>query len=70
MQQKRALVTGAARRLGRAMALCLAGRGYDVAVHYSSSQDEAGDVVREIKKLAEKLWLFRPTCRSKNKCSR
>ena len=54
MQQKRALVTGAARRLGRAMALCLAGRGYDVAVHYSSSQDEAGDVVREISKIGRK----------------
>lgn len=54
MQQKRALVTGAARRLGRAMAINLAGRGYDVAVHYSSSQDEAGEVVREIEKIGRK----------------
>jgi len=54
MQQKRALVTGAARRLGRAMALSLAGRGYDVAVHYSSSPDEAGEVVREIEKIGRK----------------
>jgi NAD(P)-dependent dehydrogenase (short-subunit alcohol dehydrogenase family) len=44
----RALVTGGARRLGRAMALYLAGRGYDVAVHYSTSQDEAESVVAEI----------------------
>lgn len=37
----RALVTGAARRLGRDMALYLARRGYDVAIHYSASQAEA-----------------------------
>ena len=37
----RALVTGAGKRLGRAMALYLAGRGYDVAVHYASSGDSA-----------------------------
>jgi NAD(P)-dependent dehydrogenase (short-subunit alcohol dehydrogenase family) len=41
MRQGRALVTGAGRRLGRAMALYLAGRGYDVAFHYATSQDEA-----------------------------
>lgn len=36
-----ALVTGAARRLGRAVALALAGRGFDVAIHYDRSADEA-----------------------------
>ncbi|MFV0300296.1 MAG: SDR family oxidoreductase, partial [Paracoccus sp. (in: a-proteobacteria)] len=36
-----ALVTGAARRLGRAMALYLAGRGLDIAIHYDRSRDEA-----------------------------
>ena len=40
-----ALVTGAAKRLGREMALYLAGRGLDVAVHYNGSRDEAEDVV-------------------------
>ena len=46
---KRALVTGGAKRLGRAMALYLAGRGYDVAVHYAGSADEASGVVDEIR---------------------
>jgi NAD(P)-dependent dehydrogenase (short-subunit alcohol dehydrogenase family) len=36
-----ALVTGAARRLGRAMALRLAERGHDVVVHYAGSAEEA-----------------------------
>ncbi len=41
----RALVTGAARRLGRAMALALAEDGHDVAVHYHGSGDDAREVV-------------------------
>lgn len=45
---KRALVTGAGHRLGRAMAVYLAGRGYDVAVHYSSSRAGAEDTVAQI----------------------
>lgn len=44
----RALVTGAGKRLGRAMAIYLAGRGYDVAVHYASSGDQADAVVAQI----------------------
>ncbi|HSF64258.1 MAG TPA: SDR family oxidoreductase [Paracoccaceae bacterium] len=45
----RALVTGGARRLGRAMALYLAGRGYDVAIHYAGSAAEAEGAVAEIR---------------------
>ncbi|MEO1140039.1 MAG: SDR family oxidoreductase [Pseudomonadota bacterium] len=46
---RRALVTGAGKRLGRAMALYLGKRGYDVAVHYASSSTGAEEVVAEIK---------------------
>ncbi|MGB3279234.1 MAG: SDR family oxidoreductase [Pseudorhodobacter sp.] len=44
----RALITGAGRRLGRAMALYLAGRGHDIAVHYATSAPEAESLVAEI----------------------
>ena len=49
-----ALVTGAGKRLGRAMALYLAGRGHDVAVHYASSAGEAEAVAGEIRQLGRK----------------
>ncbi|WP_328799096.1 SDR family NAD(P)-dependent oxidoreductase, partial [Roseomonas harenae] len=39
-----ALVTGAAKRIGRAIALGLAEAGFDVAVHYGSSLAEAEEV--------------------------
>jgi NAD(P)-dependent dehydrogenase (short-subunit alcohol dehydrogenase family) len=49
--EKRALVTGAARRVGRALALALAEDGHDVGVHYASSGDAAEELVAEIKAL-------------------
>lgn len=50
----RALVTGAGKRLGRAMALHLARAGFDVAVHYATSEDEARQTVAEITALGRR----------------
>jgi len=41
-----ALVTGAAKRIGAAIGLDLAKHGYNLAVHYGSSEQEAESVVR------------------------
>lgn len=43
-----ALVTGGARRIGRAIVRDLAAQGWDVAVHHHSAEDEAGELVREL----------------------
>jgi NAD(P)-dependent dehydrogenase (short-subunit alcohol dehydrogenase family) len=45
---KTALVTGAAKRIGRAIALSLAANGANVAITYLSSQSEAEDTVRSL----------------------
>ncbi len=48
---KAALITGAGERLGRAMAVALAGMGYDIAVHYNRSREGAERTDEEIKSL-------------------
>jgi 3-oxoacyl-[acyl-carrier protein] reductase len=47
---KVALVTGASRGIGRAIAIALAQAGAQVVVHYSSNEKEADAVVAEIRK--------------------
>jgi pteridine reductase len=53
-----ALVTGAGKRLGRAVALRLAREGADVAVHYGKSEAEAREVVGEIEKMGRRAATF------------
>jgi 3-oxoacyl-[acyl-carrier protein] reductase/pteridine reductase len=48
---KSALVTGGARRIGRAIALALAGAGADVAITYRKSHTDASKTLEEIKSL-------------------
>lgn len=43
----RVLVTGAAKRIGRVIAIELSRRGFDVAIHYNTSRDEAEQTARE-----------------------
>lgn len=54
MERRRALVTGAGQRLGRAMALDLAGSGWDVAVHYNASTEAAERTAAEARGLGAK----------------
>ena len=55
---KVALVTGAARRVGKAIALALAEAGCDVAVHYGTSSREAHGAAEQIRALGRRTEVF------------
>jgi NAD(P)-dependent dehydrogenase (short-subunit alcohol dehydrogenase family) len=55
---KTVLVTGAAKRLGRAIALDLAAAGWNVALHYHGSAAEADTTAAEIRKVGVKCETF------------
>jgi NAD(P)-dependent dehydrogenase (short-subunit alcohol dehydrogenase family) len=59
MTIKTALVTGAAKRLGRAIALDLARHGWNVAIHYNSSEKEARATEADAKSTGVKVALFK-----------
>ncbi len=49
-----ALVTGGARRIGRAIVLALAARGHDVAIHHRESVEDAEAVAEEVRALGRR----------------
>lgn len=53
-----ALVTGAGKRLGRAMAIALAEDGYDIAVHYRTSREDADAVAAIITAMGRRAVLL------------
>jgi NAD(P)-dependent dehydrogenase (short-subunit alcohol dehydrogenase family) len=55
---KRALVTGGARRIGRAMALKLAARGMDVAIHYFGAEDDARQTLKDVEAMGVRAVLL------------
>lgn len=55
LQDKVALVTGAAHRVGRAVALALAREGADVVVHYGGSAAAARETAAEIEALGRRV---------------
>ncbi len=58
-KQPIALVTGAAHRLGREIALHLAALGYDIALHYNQSAAQARQTAQEIGKLGVSTYLLK-----------
>jgi NAD(P)-dependent dehydrogenase (short-subunit alcohol dehydrogenase family) len=58
LRGKTILVTGAARRVGKILALACAHAGADVVIHHAHSVDEAESVRAEIVGLGSKAWVF------------
>ncbi len=50
-----ALVTGGARRIGRAIVLALARRGHDVAIHHRESAGDAQTLAEEVRALGRRV---------------
>ena len=57
-QQQAALVTGAGRRIGRAIALGLAQAGWDVAIHFRSSRFDAEETAQAVRALGRRAVLL------------
>ncbi|MEQ8443677.1 MAG: SDR family oxidoreductase [Alphaproteobacteria bacterium] len=53
-----ALVTGGARRIGREIVLELARMGFDIALHYKGSTEEAEETAAEVTDLGRRAVLF------------
>lgn len=58
MTIKKALVTGASRGIGKAIALALAKKDCEVGIHYRNKREEAERVGEEIAALGGKFYLF------------
>lgn len=59
LEGKTALVTGASRGIGRAIALKLAQEGADVIINYVSNEEAAREVQKEIEGYGRKAYVFR-----------
>jgi NAD(P)-dependent dehydrogenase (short-subunit alcohol dehydrogenase family) len=59
VENKNILVTGAAKRLGRAIVLDLAAHGFNIAIHYRSAQAEAEATAAEAKRLGARVALLK-----------
>ena len=67
LRGKFVLITGAARRIGREIALNLAGRGALILVHYRRSRSEAGRLKKEIEDLGAEAFPVAADFSLKNK---
>jgi NAD(P)-dependent dehydrogenase (short-subunit alcohol dehydrogenase family) len=59
LKGKTALITGSAKRIGRAIALALAGYGVNIIIHYNESENEADELVKILENKNVKAWKYK-----------
>lgn len=59
LRDKTILITGAARRIGRILALACANAGANVVIHHAHSDSDAETLYSEIKGLGRQAWIFK-----------
>ena len=59
LEGRRALISGAARGIGRAIAIALAAEGADIAINYQSSEADARSLADELAKAGRRTLLFK-----------
>src|SRR5690625_6668159 len=57
-QARQVLVTGSSRGIGKAVALQLAGAGFDVAVHCRGNVEQAQAVAAQVEALGQRSWVL------------
>lgn len=68
MTRRTALITGGAIRVGKAIALSLAQQGYDIALHYNHSSQEAVKTAEEIKRYGVNAKLYQANLSRPEQC--
>ncbi|RDX36079.1 SDR family oxidoreductase [Kangiella sp. HD9-110m-PIT-SAG07] len=68
MTRRTALITGGARRVGKAIAIALAEQGFDIALHYNQSSHEAVKTAEEAKKYGVSAKLYQANLAQPEEC--
>lgn len=63
------LVTGSSRGIGKAIAIYLGKKGYDVVVHCRSKRNEANEVANEIKMMGQKARVLQFDLTNRKQCA-
>ncbi|MBI5587023.1 MAG: SDR family oxidoreductase [Deltaproteobacteria bacterium] len=59
LKGRTALITGAGKRIGRAVAMALSGEGANIVIHYNRSEAEAAALAGELRACGVEAWLVK-----------